>query len=325
MLASGFTGTPVSRVLFFGIIACSLLASITDTKYLFYINVVPHLWRYKQFWRLLAWQTCYTNSTELLFAAMSLYHMRIIERLWGSRKFVVRVPIVNTPRLVGNRRRRLLMLMNLPLVIRPLHSTSYPPPPAPHPCRRPSPLKLQPLEHPACRPYTLGFRFAGAVSCRHTSCLQISHPHFHILQLPSSKQHHPLRQIFDLPPRLPARLLLPPWLVDSGGYRLDGRCRLEEWFGPGDVGQMAGARMDLGRRKERGRRLWRAEKKAWRGVRKRDGSGREWGRRRSKTEGHWKRHLGSVQGEVLIQREKYVWIKNCIAMIPFCAWDLWPR
>lgn len=90
MLASGFTGAPVSRVFFFGIIASSILASITDTKYLFYINVMPHLWRYKQFWRLLVWQTCYTNSTELLFAAMSIYHMRIIERLWGSRKFAVR-------------------------------------------------------------------------------------------------------------------------------------------------------------------------------------------------------------------------------------------
>ena len=32
---------------------------------------------------------CYNNSTELLFAAMSLYQMRVIERLWGSRKFAV--------------------------------------------------------------------------------------------------------------------------------------------------------------------------------------------------------------------------------------------
>lgn len=90
MLASGFTGAPVSRVFFFGIIAFSILASITDTKYLFYIKIAPHLWRYKQLWRLLVWQTCYTNSTELLFAAMSIYHIRIIERLWGSRKFAVR-------------------------------------------------------------------------------------------------------------------------------------------------------------------------------------------------------------------------------------------
>ena len=32
---------------------------------------------------------CYTNSTELLFATMTIYHMRIIERLWGSTKFAV--------------------------------------------------------------------------------------------------------------------------------------------------------------------------------------------------------------------------------------------
>ena len=37
-------------------------------------------------------QTCYTNSTELLFAAMAIYHLRIIERLWGSRKFAVSYP-----------------------------------------------------------------------------------------------------------------------------------------------------------------------------------------------------------------------------------------
>ncbi|KAK3168642.1 hypothetical protein OEA41_005090 [Lepraria neglecta] len=92
MLASGFTSARVTQSLFFGIIASSILVSITDTKYLFYIQVVPHLWGYKQLWRLLTWQTCYTNSTELLFAAMTIYHVRIIERLWGSRKFAVPLP-----------------------------------------------------------------------------------------------------------------------------------------------------------------------------------------------------------------------------------------
>ena len=38
-------------------------------------------------------QGCYTNSTEVLFAALTLYHMRIIERLWGTRKFLVRCDI----------------------------------------------------------------------------------------------------------------------------------------------------------------------------------------------------------------------------------------
>ena len=56
MIASGFTAAPVSQFLFFGVIASSILVSVTDTKYLFYIQVVPHLWQYKQAWRLLIWQ-----------------------------------------------------------------------------------------------------------------------------------------------------------------------------------------------------------------------------------------------------------------------------
>lgn len=58
MLASGFTSAPVSQCFFFGVIASSILVSITDTKYLFYIQVVPHLWQYRQLWRLLTWQVC---------------------------------------------------------------------------------------------------------------------------------------------------------------------------------------------------------------------------------------------------------------------------
>ena len=56
MLASGFTAAPVSQCLFFGVIASSILVSITDAKYLFYIQVVPHLWPYRQAWRVLVWQ-----------------------------------------------------------------------------------------------------------------------------------------------------------------------------------------------------------------------------------------------------------------------------
>lgn len=89
MLASGFTAAPVSRFLLYGIITTSILASITDTKHLFYIQPYPHIWKYGQLWRVAVWQLCYTNSTELLFAAMTLYNMRVIERLWGSRKFAV--------------------------------------------------------------------------------------------------------------------------------------------------------------------------------------------------------------------------------------------
>lgn len=89
MLTTGFSNAPVSRSLVYGIVAFSILASVTDTKHYFYIQVDPHLWRYRQLWRIFAFQFCYTNSTEVLFAAMSFYNMRVIERLWGSRKYAV--------------------------------------------------------------------------------------------------------------------------------------------------------------------------------------------------------------------------------------------
>lgn len=91
MLASGFSHAPVSKALVIGVVISSLLATITDTKYYFWIEVRPHLLDYRQLWRLLTWQACYTNSTEVLFAAMTFYHLRMIERLWGSRKFAVRL------------------------------------------------------------------------------------------------------------------------------------------------------------------------------------------------------------------------------------------
>lgn len=89
MIASGFTNAPVSKALVVGVVLISFLATLTDSKHLVWIQVHPHLTDYAQFWRLLTWQACYTNSAEVLFAAMAFYQLRTIERLWGSRKFGV--------------------------------------------------------------------------------------------------------------------------------------------------------------------------------------------------------------------------------------------
>ncbi|KAJ4371472.1 hypothetical protein N0V83_004689 [Neocucurbitaria cava] len=87
MLSSGFTNAPVSQFLVFSTVIGALLATITDTRYYLHIQVVPHVWNYGQFWRFATWQTCFTNSTEVLFAVLTFYQLRVIERLWGSRKF----------------------------------------------------------------------------------------------------------------------------------------------------------------------------------------------------------------------------------------------
>jgi hypothetical protein len=89
MISSGFTNAPVSQFLVFSTVIGALVATITDTRYYIHISVVPHIWTYGQFWRFFTWQTCFTNSTEVLFAVITFYQLRVIERLWGSRKFAV--------------------------------------------------------------------------------------------------------------------------------------------------------------------------------------------------------------------------------------------
>ncbi|CAI7598520.1 unnamed protein product [Penicillium bialowiezense] len=86
MLTSGLTNTPITKFLLIYTIASAVALSIFDIKYLAVIYVSPHFWPYAQFWRALAWQVGFTNSTEALFAAMLVYHMRVVERAWGKRK-----------------------------------------------------------------------------------------------------------------------------------------------------------------------------------------------------------------------------------------------
>lgn len=87
-----FTNAPVTRTLVVGLVSSSLAASLCDLKHYFYILVNTHIWKYHQPWRALIFQLCYTNSSEVLFAAMTLYNMRVVERMWGSRKYAVSLP-----------------------------------------------------------------------------------------------------------------------------------------------------------------------------------------------------------------------------------------
>jgi hypothetical protein len=88
-----FTNAPVTRGLVLGLVASSIAASLFDAKHYFYILVDPHILRYHQPWRALLYQLCYTNSSEVLFASMTLYNMRLVERMWGSRKYAVSFPL----------------------------------------------------------------------------------------------------------------------------------------------------------------------------------------------------------------------------------------
>ncbi|KAJ5606194.1 hypothetical protein N7510_008975 [Penicillium lagena] len=87
MLTSGLTNAPLTKSLLIYTIASSIALSLFDLKHMAAIHVSPHFWPYAQFWRAAVWQVAgFTNSTEALFAAMLVYHLRVVERAWGKRK-----------------------------------------------------------------------------------------------------------------------------------------------------------------------------------------------------------------------------------------------
>lgn len=87
MQTSGLTHTSLTKAFLIYTVASSIALSILDIKHLAPIHVSPHFWPYGQFWRALVWQLAgFTNSTEAMFAAMLVYHLRVVERAWGTRK-----------------------------------------------------------------------------------------------------------------------------------------------------------------------------------------------------------------------------------------------
>jgi len=93
---SGFSSAPTSRFIILSSLTLSIFSSILDLKHLLPIKPTPHLWPYFQLSRLLTFQLAYLSSTEILFSTLLLYHFRILERLWGSRKYASFVFVVST-------------------------------------------------------------------------------------------------------------------------------------------------------------------------------------------------------------------------------------
>lgn len=88
MRVSGFSNAPITRLLLLTIVLTSLLASLSDKKHFFPIHITPHIYPWGQYWRIFTWQLAYQNSVEVLCAAITVYEMRVLERLWGSKKFL---------------------------------------------------------------------------------------------------------------------------------------------------------------------------------------------------------------------------------------------
>ncbi|GBB85915.1 hypothetical protein RclHR1_12350004 [Rhizophagus clarus] len=84
---SGFHNAPVTKGLLLCIGGCSLVAYLLDSRSLFHLQLIPNLTTQHEFWRLITSHSVLTTSGEFFFGSIIIYHLRIIERRFGSSKF----------------------------------------------------------------------------------------------------------------------------------------------------------------------------------------------------------------------------------------------
>ncbi|KAK1924713.1 hypothetical protein DB88DRAFT_509787 [Papiliotrema laurentii] len=85
---SGFQHASVTKGLMMILGISSLAVSLMEIKPYFHLQVVPHMTKYHQFWRILVHPFVFTNSTELLMGELLLYNVGVkIERSFGPRKY----------------------------------------------------------------------------------------------------------------------------------------------------------------------------------------------------------------------------------------------
>ncbi len=84
----GFVNTPVSKYLFVWSTGLPVIISLVGVKYLFELNLIPQIWEWHQWWRLIIWQLAYSNQSEVMFGALLFYNYRVLERMMGSNKYL---------------------------------------------------------------------------------------------------------------------------------------------------------------------------------------------------------------------------------------------
>lgn len=87
MLASGLKDTPTTTLLLLSLPTTSLLTTLLSLKPYLGISLVPHLWPYLQLSRTFTHPIAHTSSSTLLFTCVLLYQLRVLERLYSSRKY----------------------------------------------------------------------------------------------------------------------------------------------------------------------------------------------------------------------------------------------
>ncbi|KAF7967991.1 hypothetical protein HWV62_32403 [Athelia sp. TMB] len=74
--------------LMMGVAATSIVAGVFDVKHYLHLQLVPHISQHHQYWRLLAHQLAFADSSDLFVAELVLWHVGVhVERQFGSLKY----------------------------------------------------------------------------------------------------------------------------------------------------------------------------------------------------------------------------------------------
>lgn len=85
---AGFEYAVCTKLLIYSILGVSLLAGIYDLSAFLDLRVSPHITKEFQFWRLFSYVICARTSSEILLGLLLIYQFRILERLYGTFRFV---------------------------------------------------------------------------------------------------------------------------------------------------------------------------------------------------------------------------------------------
>ncbi|KIL70342.1 hypothetical protein M378DRAFT_156458 [Amanita muscaria Koide BX008] len=78
----------VTKGLMIGSAVSSILVGIFDIKHYFHLQLVPHISRHHQYWRLFLHHVAFSNSTDLFLAEVLLFNVGVlVERQFGSVKY----------------------------------------------------------------------------------------------------------------------------------------------------------------------------------------------------------------------------------------------
>ncbi|KAH9938104.1 uncharacterized protein B0H18DRAFT_3271 [Fomitopsis serialis] len=72
-----FEHAPVTKALMLGIAVSSIAIGIFDLKHYMHLQIVPHISKYHQYWRLFTHHLICANSSDLLLAELLLYNVAV--------------------------------------------------------------------------------------------------------------------------------------------------------------------------------------------------------------------------------------------------------